>query len=88
MTQVSEKVIIDGVELLHTFRGYHDAVEVYAYQADNVTYSLYKTATDRHWHCDWVTSYHKEEIPLAGDTENADAMLHSFVSVLKNRGAV
>lgn len=85
MTTVFEAVTIDGVEFYHTFRGHNEAVEVYTYQADNVTFNLYKPANDRHWHCDWVTSYHQEAIPLPGDTENTGSMLRAFAAILKER---
>ncbi len=86
MSKVYEAVTVDGVEVIHTFRGYNDEVEVYTFQAENVTYNLYKKQGDSEWHCDWVTSYHIEKIELDADPRDAQAMLKAFVAMLKAKG--
>ncbi len=86
MPKVYEAVPVDGVELVHTFRGYNDEVEVYTFQADSVTYNLYKKEGEPEWHADWVTSYHIEPIALDADPRNTQAMLKAFAAMLKAKG--
>ncbi len=86
MSKLYEAVTVDGVDIAHTFRGHNDTVEVYCYQAGNVTYSLYKKAEGAPWHCDWVTSYYEETIDLPANADDAQAMLTAFAAMLKQRG--
>lgn len=78
-----ERKTIDGVELIHTYRGHNLEIEVYYYQDGPRTYNLFKKKGDQKWRCDWVTSHNHQEIELEADPTDLNAMLKAFVDMLK-----
>ena len=82
-----EYVNVDGLDIIHTYRGYNTDIEVYTYTTDNITYSLYRKPHETVWHCDWSKSYNNQPIPLHADATDVDAMLKAFVAVIKSRSA-
>ena len=83
MKKVYENIIVEELDVVHTFRGHRNQVEVYTYQAGPKTYSLYKKKGDSEWRCDVTASYSHQDIALAGDASDASAMLKAFVAKVK-----
>lgn len=80
-----ERKVINGIELIHTYRGHNLDVEVYAYQAGPRTYNLFKRKGDRDWRCDWVTSHSQAEVALKADPGDLEAMLEAFTTMLRSQ---
>lgn len=78
-------VTIDGLDLIHTYRGYNTDIEVYTYTTDNITYSLYRKPHETVWRCDWSKSYANQPIQLKADATDVDSMLKAFVAIIKSR---
>ena len=83
MKKVYESIEIEDLEVVHTFRGHRNQVEVYVYQAGPKTYSLYKKKGDSQWQCDVTASYSHQDISLEGDASDELVMLKAFVAKLK-----
>jgi hypothetical protein len=81
--KIFESLVVDGVELYHTYRGYNGDIEVYGYSLSNRTFSLFKRPGDNTWRADWTTSYDNQPIELEADATNKDAMLKAFAAYLK-----
>lgn len=82
MTTLDRKTV-DGVELLHTYRGHNLEIEVYYCQDGPRTYNLFRKKGDQAWRCDWVTSHSHHEVELEANPTDLDAMLKAFVAMLK-----
>lgn len=78
-----EHITVNGIKLIHTFRGHNLEVEAYSYQGGPRTYNLFKKKGDQAWRCDVVTSHSYEEISLDADAADLDAMLEAFTATLK-----
>lgn len=83
MANIFEPIVVDGLELHHTFRGHYKEVEVYTYQSGPKTYSLYKPKANNTWRADWATSYQIKDISLDANSSDQDAMLKAFVAAIK-----
>lgn len=79
-----ERLTIAGVELIHTYRGYHDDIEVYTAQVGDKTYSLYRKPNETAWRCDWTASYNCQPIDLEADPTDREAMLQAFAALVKS----
>jgi len=82
--KIYEPVLVDGVELFRTYRGYQNEIEVYTCQAGNRTYSLYHKPDEAGWRCDWTTSYNCQPIELGAQPTDKEAMLKAFAALLKS----
>ena len=82
--KMGEAVTIEGVDLIHTYRGYDNDIEVYTAQAGNRTYSLYRKANETTWKCDWTTSYNCQPVDLSANPGDKEATLKAFVALLKS----
>jgi hypothetical protein len=81
--KIFESVVVDGVELYHTYRGYNNDIEVYGCTMSSRTFSLFRRPEENRWRCDWTTSYNNQPIDLPADPTNKEAMLKAFVAYLK-----
>ena len=82
-----EYVNIDGLDLIHTYRGYDTNIEVYTHTTDNITYSLYRKPSETIWRCDWSKSYNNKPISLSADATDLDSMLKAFVTMIRDRSS-
>ncbi len=82
--KIYESVIIDDLEIFHTYRGYNNDIEVYTAQAGAKTYSLYRKPNRTTWHCDWTTSYNCQPLLLEAAPDDKEAMLKAFAAMLRS----
>lgn len=86
MPSTFEPIVVNGIELHHTFRGHNLEIEVYTYQDGPTTYSLYKRKDAGAWRCDAMNAHHWEDIHLDADPADLEAMLEAFAAVIARRG--
>lgn len=84
MSMLYESMLVDDVEIVHTFRGHRKQVEVYTCQSGPKTYSLFKRKGDTAWRCDCTASYNHFDIDLKAEASDEQAMLKAFASMLKD----
>ncbi len=83
MSTLYESTSVEGVDIVHTFRGHRKQVEVYTFQSGPKTYSLFKRKGDTVWRCDCTASYNHFDIDLKAEASDEQAMLKAFASMLK-----
>jgi hypothetical protein len=77
-----ERTTVNGIQLIHTYRGNDLEIEVYYHQDGPKTYNLFKRKEDREWRCDWVTSHSHHEVALDADPTDLSAMLQAFTAMI------